>query len=133
MRPIPLFLLTFYASAALLFSQDATVPSSPPLEEPPSVPADPTVADSALQQVLGNDGKSVSAQLPPLILRGKLLVADRPGVVLFELDKNIYALTEGVTLTLTGQYSGATLCLVELTRNSVVLETKPLNKTLRLQ
>lgn len=86
-----------------------------------------------MQQFLGTGNKAGAPQLPSLVIRGKLLVAGRSGVLVFELDKQLYMLNEGATLNLTGPYSSISLRLVELSRDSVVLEAQPLNKTIRLQ
>lgn len=101
---------------------------------PPKPPLDPTVPDTALQQLLtASVGTKTSSKLPDIIMRGKIITSAGQGLIIIEINKQILTLKKGATLSLSGEHSQTTLQLTELTRDGASIEVLPLKQTLRLQ
>lgn len=116
----------------LLLALNAAAQSPP---EPPKPPLDPTVPDAALQQLLmaGAGGQQNSKTLPAILMRGKIINQTGQGLVIIEVNKQILALKQGGTLSLSGEFSHLSLQLSELNKESATIEVLPLKQTIRLQ
>jgi len=116
----------------LLLALNAAAQTPP---EPPKPPVDPTVPDAALQQLLmaGAGGQQNSKALPTILMRGKIINQTGQGLLIIEVNKQILALKQGSTLSLSGEFSHLSLQLSELTKESATIEVLPLKQTLRLQ
>lgn len=116
----------------LLLALNAAAQTPP---EPPKPPVDPTVPDAALQQLLmaGTGSQAKAKALPAVIMHGKIINQTGQGLVIVEVNKQILALKQGGTLSLSGEFSHLSLQLTELTKESATIEVLPLKQTLRLQ
>lgn len=116
----------------LLLALNAAAQTPP---EPPKPPVDPTVPDAALQQLLmaGAGSQQNSKALPTILMRGRIINQTGQGLVIIEVNKQILALKQGGTLSLSGEFSHLSLQLSELTKESATIEVLPLKQTLRLQ
>lgn len=96
---------------------------------------DPTVPDAALQQLLMAtlQNKGSEASLPTILMRGKIINQTGRGLIIIEVNKQILALKQGATLSLSGEFSHISLQLSELTQESATIEALPLKHTFRLQ
>jgi hypothetical protein len=54
------------------------------------------------------------------------------GLVIIEIDKRIFTLKKGATLSLSGERSQMSLQLTELSREGAAIEVLPLKQTIRL-
>ncbi len=102
---------------------------------PPRPATDPTVPDAALQQLLMAtlQNKASEAAIPTILMRGKIINQTGQGLIIIEVNKQILALKQGGTLSLSGEFSHISLQLSELTKESATIEVLPLKQTLRLQ
>ncbi|MFZ2278487.1 MAG: hypothetical protein WAW39_11840 [Prosthecobacter sp.] len=117
-------------TALLLASLASAQTPSPPRTAP-----DPTVPDAALQQLLMAtlQNKASEASIPAILMRGKIINQTGHGLIIIEVNKQIYTLKQGGTLSLSGEFSHISLQLSELTKESATIEVLPLKQTLRLQ
>lgn len=116
----------------LLLALNAAAQTPP---EPPKPPVDPTVPDAALQKLLMAtvQNKASEQSVPAILMRGKIINQTGQGLVIIEVNKQILALKQGGTLSLSGEFSHLSLQLTELTKESATIEVLPLKQTLRLQ
>lgn len=116
----------------LLLALNANAQSPP---EPTKPPVDPTVPDAALQKLLMAtvQNKASEQSIPAILMRGKIINQTGQGLVIIEVNKQILALKQGGTLSLSGEFSHLSLQLSELTKESATIEVLPLKQTLRLQ
>jgi hypothetical protein len=116
----------------LLLALNAAAQTPP---EPPKPPVDPTVPDAALQKLLMAtvQNKASEQSMPAILMRGKIINQTGQGLIIIEVNKQILALKQGGTLSLSGEFSHLSLQLTELTKESATIEVLPLKQTLRLQ
>ena len=77
--------------------------------------------------------KASEASLPTILMRGKIINQTGRGLIIIEVNKQILALKQGATLSLSGEFSHISLQLSELTQESATIEALPLKHTFRLQ
>ncbi|MBE2286743.1 MAG: hypothetical protein IAE77_25020 [Prosthecobacter sp.] len=116
----------------LLLALNAAAQTPP---EPPKPPVDPTVPDAALQKLLMAtvQNKASEQSMPAILMRGKIINQTGQGLIIIEVNKQILALKQGGTLSLSGEFSHLSLQLTELNKESATIEILPLKQTLRLQ
>jgi hypothetical protein len=116
----------------LLLALNAAAQTPP---EPPKPPVDPTVPDAALQKLLMAtvQNKASEQSIPTILMHGKIINQTGQGLVIIEVNKQILALKQGGTLSLSGEFSHLSLQLTELNKESATIEVLPLKQTLRLQ
>jgi hypothetical protein len=81
----------------------------------------------------GAGGQQNNKALPTVLMRGRIINQTGQGLVIIEVNKQILALKQGSTLSLSGEFSHLSLQLSELTKESATIEVLPLKQTLRLQ
>lgn len=119
----------------LLLALNAAAQTPPEPPKPPKPPVDPTVPDEALQKLLMAtvQNKASEQSMPAILMRGKIINQTGQGLIIIEVNKQILALKQGGTLSLSGEFSHLSLQLTELTKESATIEVLPLKQTLRLQ
>jgi hypothetical protein len=112
-------------------AQPAPKPETAPVPSQPR--SDPTTPSDRLREAMeiNKAGGGAAPKMPNVVLRGRVLVQDKPAVALIELDPKAppVAVSKGTTL-MSGSLK---LKVTEVSATEVRIEVSPLNETIVLR